>query len=196
MITKRVDDRDLKIVKIGLRNLPDPARLHYELGYALWQLEEPGLAKPEFEKTSLAPHSVVGHLAAAQESFMLGHISRAAQIARTGIYEGCTDYQLLALLGEALIQAGARPGQPEFSEAKEALEKSIVARPNYGSSQIARGRLLLQEDRVEAAIEHLELGRQFASKNPSSYLLLAAAYRKHGQFEQERAMLAMVAKLN
>jgi len=110
--------------------------------------------------------------------------------------EGFTAYQLLALLGEALIQAGASPGQPEFSEAKEALEKSIVARPNYASSQIALGRLLLQEDRVEAAIEHLELGRQFASKNPSSYLLLATAYRKHGQLEQERAMLAMVAKLN
>jgi len=37
-------DRDLKIVELGLRNLPDSARLRYELGYVLWQLEEPGQA--------------------------------------------------------------------------------------------------------------------------------------------------------
>src|SRR5438270_5362337 len=153
------------------------------------------LAKPEFEQAASLTHSVIGYLATAQESFMLGDISRAAQIARTGIHEGFTDYQLLALLGEALIQAGASPGQPEFSEAKDALEKSIAARPNYASSQIALGRLLLQEESVDRAIEHLELGRQLAPKNPTPCLLLATAYRKRGQPEQAQKMLAIVAKL-
>src|SRR5215469_8242299 len=31
----------LRIVESGLRELPDSAKLHYELGYVLWQLEEP-----------------------------------------------------------------------------------------------------------------------------------------------------------
>lgn len=187
----------LRVVEAGLRNLPDSARLHYELGYGLWQLEEPGMAKPEFERaTALAPHSTIGYLAAAQKSFMLGDLSQAAQIARTGISEGLTDYQLLALLGDALIQSGASPGKADFIEAKDALEKSITARPNYASSQIALGRLLLQEGRVDAAMEHLELGRQLAPQDPSCYLLLATAYRKRGQPEQARAMMAMVAKLD
>lgn len=43
---------------------------------------------------------------------------------------------------------------------------------------------------------NLELGRQLAPQNPAPYLLLATAYRKRGQLEQERAMLAIVAKLN
>ncbi len=187
----------VRVVESGLKNLPDSAKLHYELAYTLWQLQEPGLAKPEFERaTSLAPHLTIGYLAAAQESLMFGNVSQAAQIARTAIHDGLADYRLLALLGDALIQAGASPGQPEFSEAKDALEKSIAARPNYASSQIALGRLLLQEESVDRAIEHLELGRQLAPKNPTPCLLLATAYRKRGQPEQAQKMLAIVAKLN
>ena len=187
----------LRVVESGLKGLPDSAKLHYELGYVLWQLEEPILAKPEFERaTSLGPNSPIGYLAAAQESFMLGNLSQAAQIARTAIRVGAADYQLLALLGDALIQSGASPGKPEFSEAKEALEKSIGEHPRYGSSQIALGRLLLQEGRADRAVEHLELARQLAPQNPAPYMLLATAYRKRGQPERERAMLAMVARLN
>jgi tetratricopeptide (TPR) repeat protein len=187
----------LRVVESGLRDLPNSAKLHYELGYVLWQLEEPVSAKPEFERaTSLSPNSALGYLAAAQESFMLGNLAQAIQMARTAIREGATDYQLLALLGDALIQAGASPGKPEFSEAKEALRKSIGDHPRYASSHIALGRLLLQEGRVDQAVEHLELGRQLAPQNPAPCLLLATAYRKRGQLEQERAMLAIVAKLN
>ena len=187
----------LRVVESGLRDLPNSAKLHYELGYVLWQLEEPVSAKPEFERaTSLAPNSALGSLAAAQESFMLGNLPQAIQIARTAIREGVADYQLLALLGDALIQAGASPGKPEFSEAKEALQKSVGEHARYASSHIALGRLLLQEGRVDQAVEHLELGRQLAPQDPAPYRLLATAYRKRGQLEQERAMLAMVAKLN
>lgn len=187
----------LRVVQSGLQNLPDSARLHYESGYALWQLDESALAKQEFERaTFLNPHSEIGYLAAAQESVMLRNLPQAIQIARTGIREGFADYQLLTLLGDALLRDGASPGQPTFSEAKDALEKSVVARPNYASSQIALGRLLLQEGRLDAAIEHLELGRQLAPQNPSPYMLLATAYRKRGQLEQARTMLAMVAKIN
>jgi tetratricopeptide (TPR) repeat protein len=187
----------LRVVESGLRELPGSAKLHYELGYVLWQLEEPVLAKPEFERaTSLAPNSAVGYLAAAQESFMLGNLAEAAQIARSAIREGAADYQLLALLGDALIQAGASPGKPEFSEAKEALRRSIGEHPRYPSSHIALGRLLLEEGQVDQAVEHLELGRQLAPGNPAPCMLLATAYRKLGQLEQERAMLAIVAKLN
>lgn len=187
----------LRVVEAGLHNLPDSARLHYELGYGLWQLEEPGMAKPEFERAAaLAPHSVIGYLAAAQESFMLGDLTQATKIARAGIHDGFPDYQLLCLLGDALIHNGASPGQPELAEAKQALEKSIAARPNYASSQIALGRVLLQEDRVDAAIEHLELGHRLAPQNPTPCLLLATAYRKRGKLEQEKGMLAIVDKLN
>lgn len=155
------------------------------------------MAKPEFERAAaLAPHSAIGYLAAAQESSMLGDLTQAAKTARAGILEGFPDYQLLCLLGDALLRNGASPGKPEFAEAKQALEKSIAARPNYASSQIALGRVLLQEERLDAAIEHLELGHRLSPQNPTPCLLLATAYRKRGRLEQAQAMLAMVDKLN
>jgi tetratricopeptide (TPR) repeat protein len=194
---KQDNGHGLRVLQAGLRNLPNSARLHYELGYALWQLGEPGMAKPEFERAAtLAPHSVIGYLAASQESFMLGDLSEAAKIARAAIREGFGDYQLLCLLGDALIHSSASPGKPEFAEAKQALEKSIAARPNYASSQIALGRILLQEGHIGPAIEHLELGRRLAPQNPTPCLLLATAYRKSGQLGQAQAMLAIVDKLN
>ena len=187
----------LRVLDAGLKSIPDSARLHYEFGYGLWQLEEPAMAKAEFERAAaLAPHSVIGYLAAAQESFMLGDLTQAAKTARAGILEGFADYQLLCLLGDALIRNGASPGKAEFAEAKQALEKSIAARPNYASSQIALGRILLQEDHVDSAIEHLELGHRLAPQNPTPCLLLTTAYRRRGQHDQAQAMLAIVDKLN
>jgi Tfp pilus assembly protein PilF len=51
----------LRVVEAGLKNLPESAKLHYELGYGLWQVEEPAMAKPEFERAAaLAPHSAIG----------------------------------------------------------------------------------------------------------------------------------------
>src|SRR5207244_2368415 len=79
-------------------------------------------------------------------------------VARTASSEGKQDYQLLAILGEALIRAGASPGQAEFAEARDALEKSVAARPNYASSQIGLGHADLLDGRLEAAIEHLKSG--------------------------------------
>jgi cytochrome c-type biogenesis protein CcmH/NrfG len=103
---------------------------------------------------------------------------------------------LLCLLGDALIHNGAGPGTPEFAEAKQALEKSIAARANYSSSQIALGRILLQKAHVDGAIEHLESGHRLAPQNPTPCLLLATAYRKRGRTEEAQAMLAIVDKLN
>jgi tetratricopeptide (TPR) repeat protein len=106
------------------------------------------------------------------------------------------DYQLLTILGEALIRAGASPGQAEFVEARAALEKSVAARANYASAQIALGHVDLLDGRIDAAIEHLETGRRLSPQNPGGYSLLAAAYRKSGRLEQSKAILSILAQLN
>jgi predicted Zn-dependent protease len=154
-------------------------------------------AKPDFEQAvRLAPHSEIGHLAEAQENLFAGNLAEAIRVARAATAEGMQDYQLLAILGEALIRAGASPGQAEIVEARTALEKSVAARPNYASAQIALGHVDLLDGRLDAAIEHLENGRRLSSRNPAVYSLLAAAYRRSGRREQEEAMLTILAKLN
>lgn len=196
-LERREYSLSLRVIEFGVEHLPGSARLHYERGYLLELLDETDAAKTEFESTTaLAPHSEIGYLAAAQENLMAGNVSRAVEVARAGIKEGHTDYQLLAALGRALVLAGASPGQAQFSEAKDALEKSIAARPNYVSSQTAIGHLFLLEGNLDKAIEHLESSRHLDAQNLSVYPLLATAYRRRGQPEKAQAALAILTRLN
>lgn len=189
--------QSLRVIELGLQHLPESARLHYERGYLLSMLDDFDGAKMDFERAArLAPRSEIGYLATAQEHLFGGKLAEAIRVARTATAEGKQDYQLLAILGEALIRVGASPGQGEFVEARDALEKSVSARPNYASSQIGLGHVDLLDGRLEAAIEHLEIARRLSPQNPAVYSLLAAAYRKSGRPGQAEAMLTILAQLN
>ena len=196
-LKRQEDAQSLRVIELGLEHLPESARLHYERGYLLSMLDDFDGAKPDFEQAvKLAPRSQIGYLAKAQENLLAGNLSEAIRAARAGTAGGMQDYQLLAILGEALIRAGASPGQAEFVEARGALEKSVAARANYASSQIALGHVDLLDGRFDAAIEHLEAGRRLSPQNPGAYSLLATAYRKSGRLDQAKAMLTILAKLN
>lgn len=196
-LKRQEEAQSLRVIELGLEHLSDSARLHYERGYLLSTLDDIDGAKPEFQAAArLAPHSEIGYLAEAQENLLAGNLAKAIRVSRVAGAEEKHDYQLLAILGEALIRAGATPGQPEFVEARTALEKSIAARPNYASSQIALGHLELMDGRLDAAIAHLETGQRLSPQHPAVYSLLATAYRKNGQDSQGEAMLAILVKLN
>lgn len=191
------DKQSLRVIEFGLQHLPESARLHYERGYLLSMQDDFDEAKPDFEKAMrLSPHSDIGYLAEAQENLFAGNLAEAIRVSRAASAEGKQDYQLLAILGEALIRAGASPGQPEFAEARNALERSVATRPNYASSQIALGHVEFLDGRLDAAIEHLETARRLSPQNPAAYSLLAAAYRRRGRIDQAEEMLAIIAKLN
>jgi tetratricopeptide (TPR) repeat protein len=196
-LRRQEDAQSLRVIELGLEHLPESARLHYERGYLLSMLDDFDGAKPDFEQAMrLAPHSEIGYLAEAQENLLAGNIAEAIRVSRAATAEGMQDYQLLTILGEALIRAGASPGQAEFVEARAALEKSVAARANYASAQIALGHVDLLDGRIDAAIEHLETGRRLSPQNPGAYSLLAAAYRKNGRLDQSKAILAILMKLN
>jgi len=191
------DELSLQAIDFGLKHVPDSARLYYERGYLLSRVDETDAARAAYEHAAgLAPHSEIGYLAEVQKNLLAGNISQAIEAARAGIREGRQDYQLLAALGDSLLRSGAKPGDAEFTEAKNALEKSVAARPTYASSQISLGHLYLLEGSVDKAVEHLEAGRQLDSRNFSAYPLLAKAYQKQGQREKAAAALATLAKMN
>src|SRR6185312_7622205 len=130
----------LQIVDLGLNNLPNSARLHFERAMFLSLLDQFDNAKKDFELArSLAPDSDIAFLAAAQESMFEGNIAEAVRVARDGISKGHENFMLLTLLGEALLRSGVTQGQPEFEEAQNALERAVAGSPNYPSAQLALG---------------------------------------------------------
>src|SRR5205085_3988320 len=100
------------------------------------------------------------------------------------------------LLGEALIRAGAAPGEAQFREAKLALQKSVRLNPKFGPAHADLAKLLLKESALDTAIEHLELARNLDPTDKSAYSQLAIAYRRKGKLDVAAAMLADLNKLN
>ncbi len=187
----------LKAVNIGLRNLPNSARLHYERGVILSDLDQSDRAKDDFAVVSkLAGDSEIGYISAAQQALFEGNPSAAVESARLGLGKGYQSPILLTILGQALLRAGAIAGQSDFTEAQSALERSVLLRPDDPSSQIALGQIYLAGGRVPDAIIHLEKARQMQPDRPAVYASLAKAYRRRGDEEAARQALATLEKLN
>ena len=183
----------LQVVDLGLDHLPGSAHLHYQRGMFLASLDELDAGKKDFDQAiKLAHESDIAFVAAAQKAMFEGNVSEAVRAAREGVKKGHHDYILLTLLGEALLRSGIAPGQAEFAEAREALEKSIDERPNYAGSQLALGKLNLLDNRLDAAIVNLETARQLNPNNASVYPSLAAAYRRRGDIQQAQNMLELL----
>ena len=187
----------LHAVELGLAHLPNSARLHYQRGMFLTLQDQFDAGKKDFDKTrELAPDTDIGYLAGAQKAMLEGNVAEALRIAREAVTKGDQDYRLLTLLGEALLRSGIAPGEPEFKEAQEALEKSVAEHSNYAGSQLALGKLALLDNRTDDAIAYLEKARELNPNNPSVYSNLAAAYRRRGDLQRAQSMLAVLANLN
>ncbi len=196
-----MDHRDyalgLRVVDIGLHNLPRSARLHYERAMFLTQLDRFDEAKPQFElAVKLGPGSEIGYLSAAQQALVEGDLPVAIRSAREGVKNGYENPALLTVLGDALIRFGATPGQPEFEEAQIALEKAVLESPNDPASQIALGSLYLTAGRLDDAIAHLKIAQHLEPGRPSVYANLAKAYQRHGDAQSAQEALAELEKLN
>src|SRR5207237_5008945 len=120
-------DLGLKIAELGLRELPRSARLLFEHGMFLAQLDVVNEAKRDLQRViALAPGTDIAYIAAAQRSLFEGDVVQAVRAAREGIQHGNQHFMLLTLYGEAVIRAGIGPDQPEFHDAQVALERAVA----------------------------------------------------------------------
>jgi len=190
-------DLGLDVLNIGLQHLPNSSRLHYERGLFFSFENQPDPATADFDFSSrLSPGSDISYMAAGQKALLEGDMPEAIRIARERMKKGHDNYIVLTIFGKAVIQSGVNPGEPEFAEARAALEKSVAERPNYAVSQAALGELYLTAGRVDDAITHLEAARKLAPDDVSVYSHLAIAYRRKGDAGEAKSMLATLAALN
>jgi predicted Zn-dependent protease len=187
----------LKVVDIGLQNLPQSPRLHYQRGMLLSQVDQFDRAKADFELASkFGQGSDIGYVAAAHEALLGGDITNALKIAHDGVSNGFDNPILLTILGEALVRSGVAPGEPGFNEAQSALEKAVNERPNDVTAQIALSQIYLASGRLDDAIAHLEKAQQMQSSQPSIYANLAKAYQRRGDSQRAQQAFTMLEKLN
>jgi Flp pilus assembly protein TadD len=187
----------LRIVNLGLQNLPQSARLHYERAVFFARLDQLDRGKVDFgQARALAPNSDIVYLATAHQEFLQGNMAAAIRVARESLVHGYENPVLLAILGEALMRTGAVPGQSEFSEAETALQKAVTLLPGDPGTLVALGKLYLMADKLDDAIAQLEKARQLEPDKPSAYASLAKAYQRHGDVQLAQKMLAVLAEIN
>jgi len=187
----------LRVVNMGLHHLPNSARLHYQRGILLSELDRLDQAKADFALASaLGQGSEIGYVSGARQALLDGNIPAALRFAREGVKKGFQGPVLLTTLGEALLRSGVAAGEPELSEAKTALEKAVEERPNDPAAEIALGQVALIAGDLEEAIEHLQSARQIMPDQPSIYASLAKAYQRRGDVEKAQQALAILEKLN
>jgi predicted Zn-dependent protease len=187
----------LRVADLGLTNVPDSARLHYQRGLFLSLLDEFDQARTDFDLArKLSPASEISYLSAANEELYSGNPAKAAESAREGVGKGYDNPTLLTILGESLIRIGVRPGEPGFAEAQSSLEKAVAVRPADANAQISLGKLYLLADRPGDAVVHLEKARDLDSENPSVYASLAKAYQRHGDLLLAHEALVTLEKIN
>ena len=187
----------LKVVDLGLHSLPQSAKLRYERGILLSQIDQFDQARSDFASArKLAPESDIGYLAASYEELYAGHMPEAITAAREGIRKGYGSYTLLTILGEALMRSGIASGQPEFSEAQIVLEKAVALQPNDPNSQISLGKFYLIAGRLNDAIAHLEKARELVPEKPAVYANLAKAYQRRGNLDEAQEALTALTALN
>jgi tetratricopeptide (TPR) repeat protein len=187
----------LKLVTMALKSLPNSARLAFEQGMFLSQMDQLDIARPDFRRVQeLAPDTEIAYIARAQQALFEGNMAEASNVAREAIEKGNTHFLLLTIFGEATLAAGAAPGQPAFADAQEALERVVTAHPNFSGAQLSLGKLYLAANRINDAIAHLEAARKLDSGKAAVYANLATAYRRGGDTEKANEAIAALAKLN
>jgi len=187
----------IEIVNVGLHYVPDSYRLVFIRAVLYALSNQFGHAEEDFELASrLAPEMDLVYVGLGMTFMQRSNLPEAARVLRERIKESPNHYVLQYLLGEALIRSGIQLGDPNFEEAKAALERSVHLNPEFHRSRIDLAKLYLKQNRVEEAIEHLEKARALRPDEQPAYAHLATAYRRKGQPEKAAAMLEKVKQLN
>lgn len=144
---------------------------HVLLGALLERTGRSGVAALR-RAVELAPHDPDALLA-------LGRALPPGAAALDLVERATQERPTLAAAHRALAEAHLAAGR--VVQAKVALDKTLELEPNDVPSKVMRGRLALDEGRVEAALEEAEAAAVLAPNAPSPRVLVADAFAKKGE---------------
>jgi tetratricopeptide (TPR) repeat protein len=174
----------LAVLDAGLKRRADSARLLLLRGIAQAQSGGFDKAAADFERAErLAPEQAYGPVGLSVLLSESQQLREAAALLRKRLAGAPSDYMLNYLLADSLMRDGVQPGQPEFEEARKALEQSIAARPTFAKAHAALGRLLMKTGGAEweAAVAALRTAIEYDPSNRVALNQLLLAMRAAGR---------------
>jgi tetratricopeptide (TPR) repeat protein len=194
-------DLALEIVDIGLKHRMDSPTLSLQRGVVLAMKGANEQAEEEFGRAiRLAPDDPSGYVALAMVWMQRGETPKAVDLLRThsrrAAERGKPQPALLYALGIALLRSGAAPDDAGGAEALQAFRSAVAVDPSFPQAQAELGKLLLKRGEVDDAIAHLEKAVSLEPETAAPAYVLAQAYRRAGQTDRARDLLARVSRLN
>lgn len=186
-------DLGLEIADISVRRVPASHRLHLQRGVALAMKGRFEDAQEAFRTAAgLAPERNLPGVALGLILMQQDRLPDAVRVLREQAERHPEDYLVQWFLAEALHRSGVRPGAAGEAEAVAALRASVGLHPELFESHLLLGKMLARRGELDEAIEHLERARELDPDDVSATYQLALVYRRQGQADRARELLALV----
>lgn len=178
----------LEILDGGIRNNPGAAALFTMRGAVHAQLGSPEKAEADFDRArALEPDQLYGSVGLSLLWRDRGRPEDAIALVRTKLQKSPNDAVLNYLLADSLLKQGVTPGELQFDEARQALERSLQTKPDFAKARAALGKLLLKDNQPLPAIGHLQTAVQIDPTDRIALNQLILALRMAGRREEAEA---------
>lgn len=185
-------DLGLEVLEVGSRNIPSSPAIRMLRGMLFVQKGEFQNAEVEFEQADrLSPEKVYRAIGSTYASMFggPGDLERSLASLRQELKKKPQDAVLNYLLGEALLRQQVQPGDPEFAEAQQALERSVKLQPAFAKAHSALGRLYWKLDRVPESIREFETALRLDPADQFTLYRLAMALNSTGREQESRKLV-------
>ncbi len=185
-----------RVVDEGLRNLPGSARMYSMRGVIHAQTGRAQEAAADF--------NLANRLDAAQEYGAAGlgllytetkQTVLAISVLRDRLKKAPGDAMLNYLLAQAIVNEPVDAGSPPFHEARQALEKTLRAQPEFTKAHTLLGKLYAQVGENTKALEELELATKQHRNDRTALSQLAIVLRRLGRAKEAAAVLTELRQL-
>ena len=174
-------DAGIHMVTAGIARLPRDPSLHLARGLLYGELAQYDKAEDDFRVAeSLDPRHGSGSYGVGLMQVQSGHYQQALDTARSELRAHPEDPQLHFLLARILIESGAAPGTPDFSEATNSALQAVHARPGMVAAQDLLADIYMRTGQTQLAIDHCRAALAIDPSDHSATYRLMMASRKIG----------------
>ncbi len=180
----------IEVADIGIRNLPDSAALYTMRGILHAQIMQLGEAEEDFNRANqLEPDQVFSTLGLGITYLQKGNPEKSTGVLRDRLAHAPDDPTLNYLFAEALLERGIQPGQPEFTEAQQALLRFLRAKPDAANGHAQLGKLYLLSGDNKRALEECRLAASLAPDDRMAIYNLVRALHQAGLTDEASPLL-------